>query len=381
MGKRRDLKKNKSRRRRRLPDTQFNKMNSPGFDYGIKPSALSMCNPEFIDLWAKAKCIGVAYTVIPQLGLRVEVPTISIVFKHNDIAVQLFKLFKKWMAPPCDSSAIILAFVEYEKELQYNMALGVDSEQLVLRNLGEEYSKDYEIITSSGCAVKELPLSENYKEFKSFAQGREIFVCAMKNIFPENIKNFSSHRSVFDSRLMDMEHGFFKNDIQFLTGSNRSSSKETIYSALSGGKIIAKEDSKFVRKIPTAEEVFLRRQKQLRRFFSILLMRLKCNKSYLEASNILCKYAEWQVVQAACNIYARHNWPKLGQGKDLNMIGIYDQLRNSAQDVYENAMLTFEYDAISIEKQLKLDMKYLHDCVCPNSPQKYWQELKSKGYI
>lgn len=381
MSKRKSKKKPKVKKRKREARKQPQQIICPGFDYGIKPNTLSMFNPEFIDLWGKAQCVGVAYTIVPQLGLRIEVPTLGIAFDHYDIGIKVFQLFKQWIAPPCDASAINIVFAEYEKEHSYNMAIGVDPEQLILRTLGEDSNKDYEIITSSGFVVKNLPLSENYRQFKEYAQNKEVFVYPIKNIYPKNINNFGSHKILFDADLINIEHGFFKNDIKYLIGRGDSSSKESIYKIFDRDKIIAQDNGKYERKIPTPDEVFLRREKQLRRFYPVLLIRLKHNNSFLKAQEQLNKYTEWQIIQAACNLYAKGNWPEFRQGNKADMIRIYQELRISAQDANEDAMLTFKFDAGSIEKQIFLDMKYLHDSVCPNSKDNINRELSSKGYL
>ena len=381
MTKRKSKKKAKAKKRKRQVKKQPQQINCHGFDYGIKPNTLSMFNPEFVDLWGKAQCIGVAYTIVPQLGLRIEVPTLGIAFDHYDIGIKVFQLFKQWIAPPCDASAINIVFAEYDKEHSYNMAIGVNPEQLILRTLGKDSNKDYEIITTSGFVVKNLPLSENYKQFKEYSQDKEVFVYPIKNVFPKNTQNFSSQKILFNADMLNIEHGFFKNDIKHLMGEGDSSSRESIYTILDKNKKAGQDDGKYERKIQMPDEVFLRREKQLRRFFPVLLIRLKHNKSFLKAKEQLNKYAEWQIIQAVCNLYAKGNWPEYGRGNKVDMIRIYQELRISVQDANEDAMLTFKFDVDSIEKQILFDMKYLHDNVCPNSKDNIKKELSSKGYL
>ena len=45
-----------------------------GFDYGIRPRVLSSFNPDFLEYWNKAKSIAMAYTIRPQLGVRIDLP-------------------------------------------------------------------------------------------------------------------------------------------------------------------------------------------------------------------------------------------------------------------------------------------------------------------
>jgi hypothetical protein len=169
--------------------------------------------------------------------------------------------------------------------------------------------------------------------------------------------------------------------VKYLVGESDSSSKESIYMVLNKGKQIKENNEEYKRIIPSPGEVSIRRGNQLRRFFPVLLTRLKHNKSFLKAKDQLLKYSEWQIIQAACNLYAKNNWPEHGKGKNVNMTGIYQALRSSAQDANEDAMITFVFDVGSIEKQILHDMKYLHDNVCPNSKNNMIRELSNKGYI
>lgn len=370
---------NKSRKRRRITKAQFVKADFSGFDYGIKPPILSCFNPEFIELWSKAECVGVAYTIAPLFGIRIDVPIISIVFKHYDIGVKLFHLFKDWMAPPCNSSAIDLSFVEYEKAKQYKMVFGVDYEQLIIRTFGRDAGQDYNILATTGSVIKILPLSDNYRNFKYYAQGKDIYVCPIRNFLPKDAKDLSSHITVINSNLISTECGFFANNINYLVG-DASNSIETLLSAIYNDKKIVPEGN-CIPDPPTPEEVSIRRHKQMKRFFPVLLARLKFNPSFQSAQRELRNYAEWQIIQAACNIYAINNWPAIGNDNNINMMMIYERLINSTQSATEDAMLTYKFTTPEVEKQLLHDMKYLHDTVCPDSHNDILTDLREKGYI
>jgi hypothetical protein len=93
------------------------------------------------------------------------------------------------------------------------------------------------------------------------------------------------------------------------------------------------------------------------------------------------KYAKWQINQAACNLYARGNWPELGHGKNVDMMGIYNKLRQSMQDAYEETPLHFKCEEKELEIQIRCDVKYLHSSVCPGSTENTASELRTKGYL
>jgi len=120
----------------------------------------------------------------------------------------------------------------------------------------------------------------------------------------------------------------------------------------------------------------------LRRFFPVTLARLRHNDSFLAAKSVLsANYKEWQIQQAACNLFARANWPQDGRGKDANMIRIYEKLSNRTQDATEDASLTFQFQLSELEEQIQADMRYLHSCVCPDSQLDTREDLEARGYI
>ena len=78
---------------------------------------------------------------------------------------------------------------------------------------------------------------------------------------------------------------------------------------------------------------------------------------------------------------AKANWPEHEQGKAVDMITIYNKLRNATQDATEDSALYFDYASTTLKKQIQLDVKYLHSEICPKSKQDPIKELKFKGYL
>lgn len=355
---------------------------SLGFDYGVRPHIMSVANLDFSNLWFKAKCIAMAYTVIPQLGLRANLPMAGMVFERFDFAEELFKLMNSWMSPPCNESAVDIYFIEDKKQNDYHLVIGTNMQQLLLRTFGEDSEKDYLTLGIVIHICKRFPLSDYFKTFKKIAQNKEVFVCPLKDdSHLKHLDGTSITVPVYDDQI-GFSIGFVKSDIRFLKKESIAPESQEHFLV----DIIDKKEPKMEKPsgppIPTSEDVKVQRTKQMKRFFPVTIARLPYNHSFNSAKEkLISKYAEWQIVQAACNIFARANWPEYGHGEKADMIQIYQKLRTSAQDATEDATLTFEFAPKALEKQIRLDMQYLHSYVCPNSKAESQIELKSKGYI
>ncbi|MCK4783801.1 MAG: hypothetical protein KAV87_08640 [Desulfobacteraceae bacterium] len=355
---------------------------SLGFDYGVRPHIMSVANLDFLNLWNKAKCIAMAYTVIPQLGLRANLPMAGMVFERFDFAEELFKLMNSWMSPPCNESAVDIYFIEDKKQNDYHLVIGTNMQQLLLRTFGEDSVKDYLTLGIVAYICKKFPLSNYFKTFRELVRNNSAFVCPLKaESYPNALDGTSITVPVSDNQI-GFSVGFVKSDIRFLE-------KESIAPESQEHFLVDLIDKKKPNKerpsgpsIPTSEDVKIQRTKQIKRFFPVTTARLPYNHSFNSAKEkLISKYAEWQIVQGACNIFARANWPEYGYGEKTDMIQIYQKLRTSTQDATEEATLTFEFTPRALEKQIRLDMQYLHSYVCPNSKAESQIELKSKGYI
>lgn len=356
---------------------EHSKVPKTGFDYGVKPRIMSIFNLEFVTLWNEAKCGGIGYTVIDQYKIYSDLPLMTLGCENKQAMEKLFKLIKSWMEPPGDQSAVDVFFIEDEKQVRYFFCMTVNVEQLILRTFGRGAEEDYDVLATSGGIAKEFAISENYRTFKKLAQNQTVFVTLHKL----NLSKVEDERRVasFSTYITpNFQSGFTKNDIRFCDKS--SLRPNTLEYALVNKS--EKLDEQSALPAYVAKNVHKLRRRQLRRFFPVTLARLSYNESFMAAkSALLAKYKEWQLLQAACNLFARANWPDDGYGKNADMIRIYQKLRTSTQDATEDATLTFKFETSGIEKQIQLDMEYLHSCVCPNSREDPKKELESKGYI
>jgi len=229
---------------------------------------------------------------------------------------------------------------------------------------------------------KKFSLSDYFKTFKKIAQNKEVFVCPLKDdSHLKRLDGTSIIVPVSDNQI-GFSVGFIKSDIRFLKKESIAPESQEHFLVDIINKKKPNKERPSGPSIPTSGDVKIQRTKQIKRFFPVTTARLPYNHSFNSAKEkLISKYAEWQIVQAACNIFARANWPEYGHGEKADMIQIYQKLRTSTQNATEDATLTFEFEPKLVEKQILLDMKYLHSYICPNSNADSQMELKSKGYL
>jgi hypothetical protein len=353
-----------------------------GFDYGVLPRIVLVGDLDFPRLWNRAACVAMCYTVIPQIGVRSDVPVAGMGFKDYEAAKKLFERFKSWMNPPCDETALSIAFISDPKDGDYFLHMGANPQQVVRRMLGNGAENDYFPVNISCFLVKKFRLSAYFQTFRRLATGKEILVCPVQA--PSEIQgpDMTSVTLAIDPEDMGLQEGFFKRDVRFLDKALLAT--DTIEYRMTEISSTDKStfDSKSSAPLPTPEEVAHLRRRQMKRFFPVTIARLPYNQSFKQARESLqSKYAEWQIIQAACNLYARGNWPELGMGEKVNMQGIYEKLRNHAQSSTEDAPLSFAYEVQQMEDQIVSDIAYLHSYVCTALSGDAQSELRNRGYL
>ena len=262
---------------------------------------MSVFNLEFINSWNESKCEAIGYTVIDQYGVYYDLPVKTLGCQNTNAIRKLFELMKSWMKPPGDQSAVDIFFVENEKQARYFYGMSVNIKQLILRTFGPGAEQDYDILATGGGISKKFAMSENYKTFRKFAEHRPVFVTWHEfNI--NRGRNQSRFSSFTTLATPNFDSGFIKDDIRFCDVS--SLKPNTLeYALIHKTK---KQDTPGSLPVPEPNAVSELRRKQLRRFFPVTLARLLNNTSFVAAKSTLSsKHKEWQIDQAACNLFAR----------------------------------------------------------------------------
>ena len=363
-------------------DTQVHSSSyeGPGFDYGVLPRIMLVGDLDFLNIWNQAGCVAMCHTVMPVIGVRSNVPVAEIGFTDYANAKKLFDRFKSWMKPPCDAAALSVAFITDHTRNVYFLYMGADPGQLVRRMLGDGAEDDY-IPVGVVCSIaKRFPLSAYFERFRAFADGKEILICPIQA--PRNIGQLAGKSGMLEigDEEVGLQEGFFKSDIRFLD--KELLARDAIEYCITEPPDKHAFEPKIAPPIPAPPEVTERRTRQLARFFPVTTARLPHNQSFLQASRSLQdRYAPWQIIQAACNLQVRSNWPELGMGNKANMHGIYEKLRHHAQSAAEDVALTYAYDVRRLEDQIGADMEYLHYYIYGGSTRNAEAELRSRGYL
>ena len=178
--------------------------------------------------------------------------------------------------------------------------MGVNPKQLFIRTFGEDSEQDFLPMHMTLYVSKGFPLSINYETFKKIAQNNEVLVCPVK---PQPYQNFKDGSSVFVPLNMDnigVSVGFMKKDIHFIDrySTTLNIEEKNIVSTLN--MIDKKEQKREVLQsshIPTVDDVYAFRDKQLKRFYNVTIARMPFNQSFKEVKEFLkikCEYENFE---------------------------------------------------------------------------------------
>jgi len=269
-----------------------------GYDYGIKPIMMIVGDTEFASFLGSDEFVALAYDQVPEFGLLVNPPRLSLVFSNGEAARKCFAHFKNWSGESGDGDAVRISFVEFN-DGGYGICISQEVDRLTNRMVPEILREEVELIIMNAGRMKTFPQrSEAYKWFKS-ATEKVPFVLA-----PKTVEDFPIRELAIRKR----EIYYFQED---------NIPEHSLEDLLVRGKN-SKEEQETNREIPEESKlgrdgIYKRRQAQLSRFFPVTLERLSFNKPFLQTKAQLVGegYQEWQITQAACNIALKHNVPEL----------------------------------------------------------------------
>jgi hypothetical protein len=144
--------------------------------------------------------------------------------------------------------------------------------------------------------------------------------------------------------------------------------------------------------VPPSAEVFLHRERQLKRFFPVTLERLRFNKRFVDVQRSLESrgFQTWQIRQAACNLALKHWRPELysdGEGKNgSGPAAIVMHLLHHEETADEEALPAVELNPEALRAQIIADgvalLQHLEPKTQGNLSQKAIQgRLKRMGLL
>jgi hypothetical protein len=113
--------------------------------------------------------------------------------------------------------------------------------------------------------------------------------------------------------------------------------------------------------VPPTVEVFLQRERQLKRFFPVTLERLRFNRGFVDVQMSLERrgFQTWQIRQAACNLTLKHRRPELySDGAGENGSGpaaIVMHLLHHEETIDEVALPVVELNPEALRAQITAD--------------------------
>jgi hypothetical protein len=266
-------------------------MELQGYDYAAKPLVLVGGDMGFIQLLQDG-FLAVGYDTVPEFGLLVNPPLLTIMFDTTEAARECFAHFIRWGGASGDGDAVRISFVELD-DGGYGMCTSQDMEKLLNRVVPEMYRDEVEPRIMVVGHLKTFPqMSEGYLWFKSRVETSP-FVLAPSSRETPPMREFAIRKREVN---FYHERDLSEHSVEASLIRNRNATEEVMRS----------------RTIPPeirfgAKSFSERRRSQLRRFFPVTLERLSFNKPFSRLKEQLISegFREWQIVQAACNIALR----------------------------------------------------------------------------
>lgn len=321
-----------------------------GFDYGIRPNFMIFGDLEFTNLIHEGKVLGVAYGVLPYFGLLIEPPLVSLMFDDIEKGKECFRHFKKWTeGSDNDGDAVALSFIETD-DGGYTFCIYPEYEKLINRCL-PNYMRDEVRHLSAGLISFPTSVehrSEHYEKFKQRTKDRPFVFCLSDRYG----KLFS------DSAII-------KRNISFYSEKNiPSNSPESANNAIKD-KTRKEKDLPQKLEFDLPEAVFERRNRRIKTFFPIIIEKLNYVKNFYDAQkNLILKgFADWQILQAACNIVVSYRMCNEVHFKALPSNQGQFEILDYLLTHFENPANEFPPDKLflieTLERQIQIDTKEL----------------------
>ena len=336
-----------------------------GYDYGTRPITLVVGDTEFPNFLTSEQFVALIYDQVPDFGLLVNPPRLTMVFKDIKVGRKCFVLFKKWAGDTEDGDAIRISFIDL-RDGSYGMCISQDVERLIKRMVPEIFRDEVELRIMNVGHIRTFPRqSEGYNWFKA-AVDDSPFVLAFQQVNGAPLRELAMRKReiLFFGEGAVPEHSIERSLIQGMD---------------------SKEGYEIHRKIPPEirfanERVHDRRRKQMSTFFPVTLERLCFDRKFLAKKERLIAegYTEWQIVQAACNISLQHIAPELFGTADEGpssactsiALNVLEFLLTHHEDLNRTLPPQKELTTANLRKQLDADARVLLE---------YATESDSKG--
>ena len=343
-----------------------------GCDFGIRPRYAILTDVTFVDHLKAHQALG--YGVLPSFGLLIKPPVLYYVFDDENSARECFTIFKRWVDHSNDGDAVSLTFIEFD-DGAYGLITAPDLDRLIDRTLPSSDREEFEPLAITANRMLEVPTqSDHYRWFKTVVTTSP-FVVAPAALESGPLLNLA----------------FRKREITFL----RESEVPEDHPAYIYAQRRARAQKEFKRQsppVPPSAEVFLQRERHLKRFFPVTLERLRFNKRFVDVQRSLERrgFQTWQIRQAACNLTLKQRRPEMySNGEKENASGpsaIVTYLLDHEETIDEEALPSAELNAEALRAQIIADgftlLQYLDPEIPENlSPKAIQGRLQKMGML
>jgi hypothetical protein len=286
---------------------------------------------------------ALGYGVLPSFGLLIKPPVLYYLFDDESSARECFTIFKRWVDHSNDGDAVSLTFIEFD-DGAYALVTAPDLDRLIDRTLPSSIQEEFETLAITATKMLEVPKqSDHYRWFKA-AVTTSPFVVA-----PAAVKS---------GPLLTL--AFRKREISFWRASEVPEGHPAYRYAQRRGRA-EKEFKRHGPPVPPSAEVFLQRERQLKRFFPVTLERLRFNRGFVDIQRSLERrgFQLWQIRQAACNLTLKHRRPELysdGEGENgSGPAAIVMHLLYHEETIDEEALPAVELNPEALRTQIIAD--------------------------
>lgn len=268
-----------------------------GYDYGTRPKVIVAGDGNYPRLLQKS-LIALGYGQLPHFGNVFDAPLLALMFDDEQIGRDCFTHFKGWTNHFTDGDAVTLNFIEFDNG-EYGLCISQEKERLVNQCLPDYIQPEVDPLLMVVGYLKIFgKQSSHYKWFKQ-AVKRSPCVIALATKEGEPF----------------LEYAFSKREIHFYR------EQEVPEQTLERNLLRARNDEAFPERNqaflsesrPGTQEIYRKRQSQLKRFFPVTTERLRFNPQFRQTKQSLLHegYQDWQVMQAGCNIALQLRQPEL----------------------------------------------------------------------
>lgn len=350
-----------------------------GYDYGIKPNIMVVGDVEYINLINKGVPIAMGYGRLPSYKSLANPLFACLMFENEEKGIECFQRFKNWGKPSgdgdVDGDAVALSFIEHENG-GYTVCIYPETDRLLNRCVPKYLQNE---ISPMFCMPISFPLTttstnEYYHHFKNSA-AKESFLFA---------GGAKSKGVLFETIILKKCINFFKEN-EIPKGALESTFKRDDKD-VSGKVNVSKKPF-----LDSIDDIYNRRLKKLEMYLPISLHKLEYNSEYLKNKDLLISqgFANWQVLQAACNITIS---TRMCGKKHFEMLdtekahqSILEYLSHSYEKPNEKC-ISKKYNTLNIIKeQIVLDMVELLKHIDKEPENKssdiLLEELKKRGIV